>query len=203
MFLRNLQIYSIFLSLTVVLGCNGTGTLSVASDEFCPDYDVNSDVCQMQSFQSGTGEKDLLLEFMVPKETTLSTWKEWNHFIYFESPITVGYLLRWNRNASLDERTELRQDLHCSYSMRHPVSGVEVQGELEGKIREGKDSTRETKGFMERPVIRIIAISPGLCFSAGDGTYHCGFQKLKDFCLLYGHIAEAQLPELRLASPYR
>ncbi|MBI41735.1 MAG: hypothetical protein CMF59_19240 [Leptospiraceae bacterium] len=133
MFLRNLQIYSIFLSLTVVLGCNGTGTLSVASDEFCPDYDVNSDVCQMQSFQSGTGEKDLLLEFMVPKETTLSTWKEWNHFIYFESPITVGYLLRWNRNASLDERTELRQDLHCSYSMRHPVSGVEVQGELEGK----------------------------------------------------------------------
>ena len=133
MFLRNLQIYSIFLSLTVVLGCNGTGTLSVASDEFCPDYDVNSDVCQMQSFQSGTGEKDLLLEFMVPKETTLSTWKEWNHFIYFESPITVGHLLRWNRNASLDERTELRQDLHCSYSMRHPVSGVEVQGELEGK----------------------------------------------------------------------
>ncbi len=133
MFLRNLQIYSIFLSLTVVLGCNGTGTLSVASDEFCPDYDVNSDVCQMQRFQSGTDGKDLLVEFTVPKETTLSTWKEWNHFIYFESPITVGYLLRWNRNASLDERTELRQDLHCSYSMRHPVSGVEVQGELEGK----------------------------------------------------------------------
>ena len=130
-----LYIYAFYAFLPVVFlcSCNCGGPLEIQSSQFCPDYDAASDACNDHGFQSDSASDHLTVEFTVSDDHKIGTWKEWNYFIYFEAPITVGYLVRWNREASLEERSELRKDLHCSYLIQHPTSGMEVRGELEGK----------------------------------------------------------------------
>ncbi|MCB1139198.1 MAG: hypothetical protein KDK23_10605 [Leptospiraceae bacterium] len=109
--------------------------LEVSDIEFCTDYDVEGGNCSMQPFRVTHSEQllaDLGAISVIVREGKQLTWKDWNYHIYFDQPVTVGLFLKWNREASLQERADLRKDLHCIYSLNHPATGVSVRGELEG-----------------------------------------------------------------------
>lgn len=109
------------------------GDLEVGSQEFCPDYDAIDDVCLSGAFNGLEDTQELQIQFEMPPAQGPSTWKQWNHYIYFEKPITVGFLVRWSRDATLDERMELRKDLSCEFRIEHPETGKGINGHLEGK----------------------------------------------------------------------
>lgn len=120
------------LLLSFVLTSCSREELNVRSFEFCPDYSAEKRLCNEGPFRHRS-EDTVLASISLDSPLAGSSWKEWNHYIYFDEPLVVGLWMSWNRDASLEERTALREDLECSYEISHPESGVSIQGELEGK----------------------------------------------------------------------
>ena len=103
---------------------------------YCADYDAESGNCTNagQRLENGT----VVIELgAIHSEKAHKSWHEFNYYIYFEKPVTVGLFVPWNRSASLDDRMELRSDLKCEFQLGKK-DGVEVSGELEGKRLEEK-----------------------------------------------------------------
>ena len=131
--LRFLPAIMALMSMTVLSYCNN-GPLEVQASLFCPDYSAQDDACQNLHFEDvEDSDNTIMARFSESRFAGIKTWKEWNHYIYFEEPITVGFLLRWNRPAGLEERSSLRNDLRCVYTISHPETQVSIRGELEGK----------------------------------------------------------------------